>query len=124
MMFLWWEMNLSASALSLVAIAVNLGLSLWGAVGAAFISGSIIAAAIVFQGMPGVKYGVPFAVYARLSFGWNGAYWVAVTRGVVALFWATFNMYISAGLLDAGIAQVSPGWREMPPLSDDLSTGL
>ena len=124
MMFLWVEMNLNAGGLSIAAIGVNLGLSLWGAIGACFVSGVIIAGCIVLQGIPGVKYGVPFPVLARVAFGWAGAYCVAITRGVVGLLWATFNMYIAAQLLNSGIAQVSSGWRNIAPVAEDLSGGL
>eukprot|EP00947_MAST-08B_sp_MAST-8B-sp1_P001924 g1924.t1 len=60
-------------------------------------------------------YGIPFPVYARAAFGSAGAVGVALSRGVVAIFWCSLQvwlgtkaLYSAAVAFDPSIAAASP----------------
>ena len=67
-------------------------------------------------GHAGAKFGIPFPVMARASFGVKGANLPAVLRGLVACGWFSINCYFGAlalhGLLNTlgmGLAAPGPG---------------
>ena len=52
-----------------------------------FVANAIVLVPVVLLGHAGVKYGVPFPVLARSSFGVRGAVLPAALRGAVAVGW-------------------------------------
>jgi len=61
-----------------------------------FIGGLVVVAGLVLTAWPGVKYGIPFPVLARSSFGSNGAQFCTLTRGAVAVLWLSFQTWQGA----------------------------
>ena len=71
---------------------------------------------------PGVKYGIPFPVLCRSSFGYYGTYFCTLTRGVVAIMWLSFQMWSGANGLYTGIGRAAgPGWSSWVPINDALN---
>jgi NCS1 nucleoside transporter family len=54
----------------------------------------IITIPMVLNGHAGVKYGVPFPVIGRSSFGTSGVHLASVTRGIVACGWFGIQTWI------------------------------
>lgn len=75
---LWLEMNVNVGGITFSAIPVNLGLSFWESIGVTFVSSVILVIGMSLQSAPGVAYGIPFPIYARLAFGWHGALWAVL----------------------------------------------
>lgn len=86
-----------------------LGMSV-GQVFAVIMSASIIiAAAMVLNGHAGSKYGLPFAMLIRSSFGTKGAMFPGVLRGVIAaIMWFGFQTYAGSQALSILIGKLWP----------------
>ena len=75
-----------------------LGLSTFSIMMAIILSAFIIAAVMVFNGAAGSKYGVPFAMILRASYGVRGALLPGLLRGgIAAIMW--FGLQCYAGSL-------------------------
>lgn len=54
------------------------------------------AVTLVINGLPGHKYGIPFAVQIRSSFGRKGGKFATIMRGLPALVWFGFQTWVGA----------------------------
>jgi NCS1 family nucleobase:cation symporter-1 len=61
----------------------------------------VIGLGLVINGAAGYKYGIPFMVQARSSFGFTGTRVPGLIRAVPALVWYGFQSWIGAGALNA-----------------------
>ncbi len=61
---------------------------------------SVIGAALMINGRAGHKYGIPFMVQTRSSFGFTGSRIPALVRSVPAIVWFGFQSWIGAGALN------------------------
>ncbi|WP_207005034.1 NCS1 family nucleobase:cation symporter-1, partial [Trinickia mobilis] len=84
---LWVGMVMSIPAYTLAASLIEGGMS-WGqAVVTVFLGNAIVLVPMLLIGHAGAKYGVPYAVLARASFGTSGAKLAALMRAIVACGW-------------------------------------
>lgn len=92
-----------------VGALFTLGLSV-GQVFSAIMAASIILSAVmVLNGHAGSKYGLPFAMLIRSSFGTKGALIPGVLRGVIAaIMWFGFQTYAGSQALSILIAKIWP----------------
>ena len=63
-----------------------------------FIGGIVVVIGLILTSWPGVKYGIPFPVLARSSFGSNGSQFCTLTRGAVAILWLSFQVHCGGAL--------------------------
>lgn len=61
---------------------------------------TVIGVALTINGAAGHKYGIPFMVQARSSFGFAGTRLPALVRSVPAIVWFGFQSWIGAGALN------------------------
>jgi NCS1 family nucleobase:cation symporter-1 len=62
----------------------------------------------------GAKYGIPFPVFARASFGVLGANVPAVLRALVACGWFGIQTWIGGEAINAMVIALVPSWRNYP----------
>lgn len=84
---LWVGMVMCIPAYTLSASLIEGGMSGYQAVVTVFIANAIVLIPMLLIGHAGAKYGIPFAVLARTSFGVNGARLPALMRAIVACGW-------------------------------------
>lgn len=60
----------------------------------------VIGVALAINGAAGHKYGIPFVVQARSSFGFSGVRIPGIIRAVPAIVWFGFQSWIGAGALN------------------------
>lgn len=73
----------------------------------------IVLVPMLLNAHPGTKYGIPFPVFARASFGSLGANIPALLRAVVACGWFGINTYIGGSALNMFFSALIPGWKTM-----------
>jgi NCS1 family nucleobase:cation symporter-1 len=73
---------------------INQGMNWWQAVLTIFIGNAIVLVPMVLNGKAGAKYGIPFPVLARASFGTKGANIPAMLRAIVACGWFGIQTWI------------------------------
>ncbi|MBY0241155.1 MAG: NCS1 family nucleobase:cation symporter-1 [Burkholderiaceae bacterium] len=84
---LWVGMVMCIPAYTLSASLIEGGMSAWQAVFTVFIANAIVLLPMLAIGHAGTKYGIPYAVLARASFGTSGARLPALMRAIVACGW-------------------------------------
>lgn len=73
----------------------------------------VIAIALVFIGNCGHKYGIPYTVQLRSSFGTTGVKIPGILRGLPAIIWFGFQSWIGAGAIN-GCLKILFGFDHLP----------
>src|SRR5215813_1431837 len=68
---------------------------------------------ILLNSHPGTKYGIPFPVFARASYGVIGSNLPALMRAIVACGWFGIQTWIGGEALHTLFKAVIPGWQTM-----------
>lgn len=84
---LWIGMVVCVPTYTLAASLIEQGMNWWQAVLTIMVGNVIVLVPMVLNGHAGTKYGVPFPVLARASFGINGAHIPSLLRALVACGW-------------------------------------
>jgi NCS1 family nucleobase:cation symporter-1 len=74
----------------------------------------IVLGPMLLNSHPGAKYGIPFPVLARASFGVLGANVAAVLRALVACGWFGIQTWIGGEAVSTLLATLWPGWKNVP----------
>jgi NCS1 family nucleobase:cation symporter-1 len=96
---LWLGMVIAVPAYMLAAGLIEQGMSASQAVWAVLLGNVIVLVPMLLIGHAGAKWGVPYAVLARASFGWRGARAPALARAIVACGWYGIQTWIGGGAL-------------------------
>jgi NCS1 family nucleobase:cation symporter-1 len=84
---LWVGMVVCVPTYMLAGSMIDGGMNWWQAVGTVMLGNLIVLVPMIANGHPGTKYGVPFPVLARASFGIQGSHVPSVARALVACGW-------------------------------------
>jgi len=107
---LWVGLVVCVPAWQLVSSLMGIGdLSAFLALALVFVANLLVVWPIVLQATAGVKYGIPFVVHARSSFGVRGANVAGLSRGLIASAWFGIQTVVGANCLrslaiDFGVA--------------------
>lgn len=91
---LWIGMAVCIPTYTLASGMISLGMSWWQAVLTVMLGNVIVLVPMVLNGHPGAKYGIPFPVLMRASFGTAGANIPALARALVACGWFGIQTWI------------------------------
>lgn len=92
----WATMMVNAGTFSSGAAVLSLGLSVPETLFAQSIGTVLLVIGLTLNAAAGVKYGIPFPVFARSSFGSAGAHFCTLSRGAVAIMWLSFQSWQGA----------------------------
>lgn len=123
---LWISMSLCIPTYMLASSFIEGGMNWQQAILTIFIGNVIVLIPMVLNGYAGAKYGIPFPVMARASFGLRGANFAAILRAIVACGWFGIQTWIGGSALYQIIHQYFPGIDQLPALFPEgfgLSTG-
>ncbi|HJX85193.1 MAG TPA: cytosine permease, partial [Candidatus Angelobacter sp.] len=108
---LWVSMSVNILTYMLAASLIERGMNWKQAVMTIFIGNTIVLAPMLLNSQPGARYGVPFPVLARASFGVLGANVAAVLRGLVACGWFGIQSWIGGEAINVLLGTIWPAWR-------------
>ena len=91
---LWISMSACIPTYMLASGLIDQGMNWWQAVVTIFLGNVIVLIPMVLNAHAGTKYGIPFPVYCRASFGTWGANIPAVLRALVACGWFGIQTWI------------------------------
>src|SRR4029077_3930387 len=123
---LWISMSLCIPTYMLVSSLIDGGMNWWQAILTIFLGNSIVLVPMILNGHAGAKYGIPFPVFARASFGVRGANIPAILRAIVACGWFGIQTWIGGFALFQLIKIWVPAIATLPavfPASWGLETG-
>lgn len=87
-------MNICIPAYQVASSSIALGLSWWLSIILVLIGNLIILIPILLNSKAGAKYGIPFPVYARASFGLKGAHLPVILRAIIGTVWTGILIWI------------------------------
>ncbi len=91
---LWISMSLCIPTYMLSSSLIEGGMNWWQAILTIFLGNTIVLIPMLLNGHAGAKYGIPFPVFARASFGTKGANIPALLRAIVACGWFGIQTWI------------------------------
>lgn len=110
---LWISMSVNILTYMLAASLIQGGMNWKQAVITIFLGNVIVLAPMLLNSHPGAKYGIPFPVLARASFGVLGANVAAVLRALVACGWFGIQTWIGGEAINTLLATLWPGWKNI-----------
>src|SRR5580693_4653755 len=91
---LWVSMSACVPTYMLASSLVDGGMNWWEAVLTIFLGNAIVLIPILLNAHAGTRYGIPFPVFCRASFGTRGANLPALMRALVACGWFGIQSWI------------------------------
>jgi NCS1 family nucleobase:cation symporter-1 len=96
---LWISMSLCIPTYMLASSLIGGGMNWWQAILTIFLGNTIVLIPMLLNGHAGAKYGIPFPVFARASFGTKGANIPAMLRAIVACGWFGIQTWIGGSAI-------------------------
>jgi NCS1 family nucleobase:cation symporter-1 len=96
---LWVAMSVCIPTYMLASGLIAGGMSWWQAIGTILLGNLIVLVPMLLNAHAGAKYGIPFPVFVRASFGVKGANIPAVLRALVACGWFGIQTWIGGGAI-------------------------
>ncbi len=112
---LWISMAACVPTYMLASSLINEGMNWWQAVGTIFLGNVIVLLPMILNAHAGTKYGIPFPVYCRASFGILGANVPALLRALVACGWFGIQAWIGGWAIYKILTVHFPQWEALPP---------
>lgn len=107
---LWVSMAHCIPTYMLASGLISAGMNWWQALVTILLGNVIVLAPILLNSHPGTKYGIPFPVFARASYGTSGSNLPALMRALVACGWFGIQTWIGGQALHVLFRSVLPSW--------------
>jgi nucleobase:cation symporter-1, NCS1 family len=123
---LWISMSLCIPTYMLASSLIGGGMNWWQAILTIFLGNTIVLVPMILNGHAGARYGIPFPVFARASFGTTGANIPAMLRAIVACGWFGIQTWIGGFAIYQMMRLWIPGLHTLPnifPAWMGLETG-
>jgi nucleobase:cation symporter-1, NCS1 family len=111
---LWIGMAIVITTYALAAGLMAAGMNWWQALLTISLGNIIVLIPMLLNAHAGTKYGVPFPVFVRASFGVRGANFAAMARALVACGWFGIQTWLGGLALSAVLGAVWAGWANVP----------
>ncbi|MEO7264267.1 MAG: NCS1 family nucleobase:cation symporter-1 [Ferruginibacter sp.] len=123
---LWISMSLCIPTYMLASSLIEGGMNWWQSILTIFLGNVVVLIPMILNGHAGAKYGIPFPVFARASFGTSGANIPAMLRAIVACGWFGIQTWIGGFALYQMLRLWFPSLQTLPQVFPDfigLQTG-
>ena len=111
---LWFSMSMEVTTYMLAASLIAGGMNWKQAVGTILLGNLIVLIPMLLNAHAGAKYGIPFPVFVRASFGPVGANIPAMLRAIVACGWFGIQSWIGGTAIAQMINILVPSTVNMP----------
>jgi NCS1 family nucleobase:cation symporter-1 len=110
---LWISMSACIPTYMLASSLIGGGMNWWEAVLTVFLGNLVVLMPMLLNAHAGTRYGIPFPVYCRASFGTHGANVPAILRALVACGWFGIQAWIGGdAIYKIGVTLF--GWNPVP----------
>jgi NCS1 family nucleobase:cation symporter-1 len=110
---LWVSMAHCIPTYMMASGLISAGMNWWQALITILLGNTIVLVPILLNSHPGTKYGIPFPVFARASYGTVGSNLPALMRAIVACGWFGIQAWIGGQALQTFFAAFIPGWQDL-----------
>ncbi|HVS87369.1 MAG TPA: NCS1 family nucleobase:cation symporter-1 [Candidatus Acidoferrum sp.] len=107
---LWISMSVNIPTYMLASGMIAGGMNWKQALFTVFLGNVVVLIPMLLNAHAGARYGIPFPVFARASFGVLGANVPAILRALVACGWFGIQTWIGGQAINAMITALAPGW--------------
>ncbi|MBK1881439.1 NCS1 family nucleobase:cation symporter-1 [Luteolibacter pohnpeiensis] len=104
---LWVGMAVCIPTYQMASSMIGGGMTWWQALLLVFLGNLIVLVPMTLNAHPGTRYGIPFPVLLRASFGVYGANIAAILRGIVACGWFGIQTWIGGAAIYSTLAMVT-----------------
>src|ERR1700735_3252663 len=111
---LWFSMSMEVTTYMLASSLIAGGMNWKQAILTILLGNLIVLVPMLLNAHAGAKYGIPFPVFVRASFGVRGANVPAVLRALVACGWFGIQTWIGGQAIFAMLKILSPGLGSSP----------
>src|ERR671917_1318265 len=111
---LWIGMSIVITTYLLASTLMAAGMNWWQALLTISLGNILVLIPMLLNAHAGTKYGVPFPVFVRSSFGVRGANFAAIARALVACGWFGIQTWIGGLATDALVTAIWSGWANVP----------
>jgi nucleobase:cation symporter-1, NCS1 family len=108
---LWVAMSVNIPTYMLASGMIAGGMNWKQAIFTVFLGNVIVLIPMLLNAHAGARYGIPFPVFARSSFGVLGANIPAVLRALVACGWFGIQTWIGGEAINTLLAAIIPSWN-------------
>jgi NCS1 family nucleobase:cation symporter-1 len=108
---LWIAMSVNIPTYMLASGMIAGGMNWKQAIFTVFLGNVLVLIPMLLNAHAGARYGIPFPVFARSSFGVLGANVPAILRALVACGWFGIQTWIGGEAINAMIAALLPSWK-------------
>lgn len=108
---LWVGMSVCIPTYMLASGLIAGGMSWWQAIGTILLGNLIVLMPMLLNAHAGARYGIPFPVFVRASFGVLGANVPAILRALVACGWFGIQTWIGGQAINAMLKIIWPAWN-------------
>jgi NCS1 family nucleobase:cation symporter-1 len=110
---LWIAMSVNIPTYMLASAMIAGGMDWKQALFTVFLGNVLVLIPMLLNAHAGAKYGIPFPVFARASFGVLGANVPAILRALVACGWFGIQTWIGGEAINAMIIALAPSWAHV-----------
>ena len=107
---LWISMAHCIPTYMLSSGLIGAGMNWWQALITILLGNTIVLIPILLNSHPGTKYGIPFPVFARASYGTFGSNLPAIMRALVACGWFGIQTWIGGQALHTFLTSIFAKW--------------
>src|SRR5919106_1566259 len=111
---LWIGMAVVITTYTLASGLMAAGMNWWQALLTVTLGNILVLIPMLLNAHAGTKFGVPFPVFVRSSFGVRGANFAAMARALVACGWFGIQTWIGGLATDALVTAFWSGWANVP----------
>jgi len=109
---LWIAMSINIPTYMLASGMIAGGMNWRQALGTVFLGNVLVLIPMLLNAHAGARYGIPFPVFARASFGVLGANIAAILRALIACGWFGIQTWIGGEAIDAMVVALVPSWSK------------
>jgi nucleobase:cation symporter-1, NCS1 family len=110
---LWVGLSIVITTYTLASGLITAGMTWWQGLLTVSLGNFIVLIPMLLNAHPGTKYGIPFPVLVRSSFGVRGANVAAMARALVACGWFGIQTWIGALALDTLMTTLTSSWTDV-----------
>jgi NCS1 family nucleobase:cation symporter-1 len=109
---LWVAMSVNIPTYMLASGMIAGGMNWKQAIFTVFLGNVVVLVPMLLNAHAGARYGIPFPIFARASFGVLGANIPAILRALVACGWFGIQTWIGGLAINTLLAAIVPGWGD------------
>ena len=121
---LWVAMSVCIPTYMLAASMIESGMNWWQSLFTILLGNAIVLVPLAVNGHAGTRYGIPFPVYARASFGLRGAHVPSLLRSIVACGWFGIQTWIGGLAIHVLLSILWPAWASLGGDASFMGYGL